>query len=82
MLGWQESYLNNSKNPLARCAPSDNPVLAPGDTIDFEHGSAHNSPLKLFVAGGCTPGNTGDWGVDTEGAGGAGRANDASAGWE
>jgi hypothetical protein len=50
MLGWQESYLDNSNRLSARCAPGDVPALAPYDAVDHEHGRPSPGPLELAVA--------------------------------
>jgi hypothetical protein len=59
MLGWQESYLDNSNRLSARCAPGDVPALAPYDAVDHEHGRPSPGPLELAVAGGRASGSIG-----------------------
>jgi hypothetical protein len=53
MLGWQESYLDNSDHSLACCMPGGIKALAPGGAM----------------ASGSPPGNTGTRGVSARGAG-------------
>jgi hypothetical protein len=87
ILGWQESYLDNSDRPSARYTLGDTPALAPSGVIGCKHRGPHHGPLKIFVTCGSALGNTGVMGdgaggakgADVTGAGGVG---DASVGWE
>jgi hypothetical protein len=49
MLGWQESYLDNSDHSTVSCMPDDIPTLAPIGTIAYDLGTIPSSSLWLVA---------------------------------